>query len=97
MLTRIRNVNGQKIFVCVFSRTGFLELRKTWAWFVAVFAGRADVLAVISTASYSVSLMLCGFGWKAMQLLSTTAFLSHVHQIRGTLLHSLCTANRQYP
>jgi len=84
-------------FVCAFSRAEFLELRKTCSAHLRVFAARIQMSALISTASYSVSLMLCGFGWKAMQLLSTTAFLSHVHQIRGTLLHSLCTANRQYP
>jgi len=84
-------------FVCAFSRAEFLELRKTWAWFVAVFAGRADVLAVISTASSGSVGSQCGFSWKAKPLSPAQSFFSHRHQIASLLLHSLCTLNRLYP
>jgi hypothetical protein len=77
-----------------FSRARFLQLRKTCRSFLAVFAGYADVLAVISTASSDESLMYCGFGWKAKDLSSTLPLFSHRHQIPCPLLHSLCTMNR---
>jgi hypothetical protein len=84
-------------FVCSFSRTEFLELRKTRRWFLAVFASHVDVVVLISTVSFWTSDPQCGFGWKAKALSYAPQFFSHGHQIARPLLHTLWSHHRLYP
>lgn len=83
--------------ISAFSRTEFLELRKTCRRFLPVFASYVDVVVLISTVSSETSFSQCGFGWKAKALSSTPSFFSHSHQIVRPLLHTLWSHHRLYP
>ena len=65
MLLRIRNLNGDEIFVATFSRTGFVQMRKSATRLSACFNRTLAVASIlISTASFGAMLLYCGFGWK---------------------------------